>query len=388
MADLTLPTATPATLTPYDRVQVFRQAAGLSQRKLCEKAGLDPSQLAVIKRKGGGMAIETARKFASALGRTVAELMGEAPPAAPAPANTAAVYVAWHRLVPSPLNPRRSFDPEPLRELAESIAAQGVLTNLVVREIGGEVACIDPAGNRVPLLEILAGERRQRAIGLLVAEGRFDPDAERVPVRILQAGDGEALAIAILENLQRQDVPQIEEAEAFARLQAMDPQTWTTEAMAERTGMSLRTVQQRLQLVSALAPEVKDALRAKSITLAVARELLTVPLDQQPGMLGDITGTRAADARERVRTVVDRPARPAPPERAMPGQKPREPARREAPPPPPPPEAPSDTARLRDLAAQIGRWRKDKTQGIDHRAEPYLLALADRLSAQKEAAHG
>lgn len=403
---MNVPEPLPGEPTPYDRVIALlaKLDPPKSQKQLCRDAGLDPSTLAQVKRNDGKMAMDTAAKLATPLGCTAADILGEdltrfaasmgLPTAAlhgEAPAlHPAAIYVPWHRLMASPMNPRRSFDDDALIDLAESIDQQGVLSNLLVREIADDAVRVVIEGESVPLLEIIAGERRYRAIGRLVRDGRFDPAAPKVPVRIIEASDSEALALALLENLQRRDVAPIEEAEAFERLQRFHPHLWSTEAIATRIGMSVRYVQLRLQLVNGLAEPVKEAMREGKLSLEAARQMLTVPVDQQPGLLADIGGADTAAIRERVRA--ERQPRGTPAEKEpSPSAKPEAPLRRDK-----PAEAPierrapglgvghplpSDAARLRDLSAQIRRFRRDRNEGIDHRAEDYLLSLASRLQA-------
>ena len=179
--------------------------------------------------------------------------------------------VALRDIHPSPLNPRRTIDEAKVAELAASIAAQGLLQNLVLRpgppEIGG--------------YDIIAGERRYRALQLLAKDGRWDRNAANVPAKLLNLTDGEHIALALLENLQREDVNPMEEAEAFVQLQACDRQLWTPKEIAARIGRTDRFVQQRLALVNKLAPKAQQSLRDGTLTFAQARALTMVPHDQQ-----------------------------------------------------------------------------------------------------------
>lgn len=194
---------------------------------------------------------------------------GEAPPAAP----DDDVLLPYSALRRSALNPRKTFDEDALRELADSIAANGLLQNLVVR--------LMPDGTAT----IVAGERRFRAIGILVDEGRWDPAAPLIRARRMALDDAGHLAMALLENLQRQDVNAMEEADAMAQLQALDPTTWRTGHIAASIGCSPRHVQQRLALVNKLHPKAQDLLRQGKLTFATARVLCTTTLDQQKDLL-------------------------------------------------------------------------------------------------------
>lgn len=181
------------------------------------------------------------------------------PVAAATPGELAVIDLA--SIHPSPLNPRKTFDDVATAELAESIAANGVLQNLVVRR--------RPVGG----FEIVAGERRYRALTVLADSSRWDRRAALIPVRIVDGDDATVRAIALLENLQRLDVPPMEEAEAFAALHAIDAALWSTAAIAARIGKTQRYVQQRLALTQKLDDKVKDALRAGEIDLTHARAL-------------------------------------------------------------------------------------------------------------------
>lgn len=202
------------------------------------------------------MAKKTAAKAKPKKKTTVAKTV-----AAEAPPPGAAAMLDLAALHPSALNPRKTFDHSALADLAESIATQGILQNLVVRRR-------DRGG-----FEIIAGERRWRAVAMLAEEGRWDRRAALIPVRIVEGDDAAVLAIALLENLQRQDVPPMEEAEAFAALHALDKDAWSTAAIAKRIGKTQRYVQQRLALIQKLDDKVKEALRAGEIDLTHARAL-------------------------------------------------------------------------------------------------------------------
>lgn len=259
--------------TPFDRVESLRAARGLSQRSLCAAAGLNASTLAQAKRSGGQLSLETLQALAPALAVGVAELLGEDPAAPPAPApgqtpleasKSATVY-RLADIAPSPLNPRKTFDDEALEQLAASIAQQGLLQNLVIR--------LRPDGQGY---WIVAGERRWRALTILAERGQWDPSARTVPAKLVEVDDAGHLALAILENLQRQDIDPLEEAAAFRKLMAIDPDQWNTATIAERIGMTRRHVQLRLRLLG-LVPEAQAALRDGRLTLAQARELTAAP---------------------------------------------------------------------------------------------------------------
>jgi ParB family chromosome partitioning protein len=147
--------------------------------------------------------------------------------------------------------PRRDINPEKLQELADSIKAQGVIQPVVVRQLESEK------------YEIVAGERRWRAAQLA---GLHD-----VPVVIKEIDDRTAMAVALIENIQREDLNPLEEAEALARL--LDEFEMTHQQIADAVGKSRTTVTNLLRLLD-LHPEVKKLLLNKHIEMGHARALL------------------------------------------------------------------------------------------------------------------
>ena len=160
-------------------------------------------------------------------------------------------------LSPNPFQPRRDLGEEALEELARSIEQKGLLQPLLVRRKGEGY-------------EIIAGERRWRAAqraGL-----------KRVPVILKEASDQEVLEMALVENLQRQDLNPLEEAEAYKRL--MEEFGYTQEEVARRVGKDRSSVANTLRLLK-LPPEVKEALREGRITAGHARALLAAGSPQE-----------------------------------------------------------------------------------------------------------
>ncbi len=184
--------------------------------------------------------------------------------------------IAFEDIHISGFNPRKTFDEQELAELADSIAANGLLQNLVVRPLEGA-----PDENTFILI---AGERRYRAIGLLREDGRW-PEDRLLDCRVIDADDGDHLALALLENLQRQDVPPLEEADAFAQLQDMDPERWSAKAIAEKIGRTPRYVFSRLSFARKLSPVARHALETKMITIEGARILTAAPQEAQAEIL-------------------------------------------------------------------------------------------------------
>ncbi len=172
------------------------------------------------------------------------------------------IQIAVGALRPSPLNPRKVADDAAVAALAESIATEGVLQNLVARPSTG-------SGRGAAAYEIVAGERRWRAAQALVAAGRWPADAV-LPVRVIACGDLELLRLAMAENMVRADLHPMDEAEA---LKALRDGGMETAAIAAGIGRTERHVQLRLQLADRLHPKVKAAFRASEINLAQARVL-------------------------------------------------------------------------------------------------------------------
>jgi ParB family chromosome partitioning protein len=158
--------------------------------------------------------------------------------------------VAVDRITPSPFQPRRTFDEAKLEELAASIRHQGIIQPLVVR----------PQGEG---FELIAGERRWRAA--------MRAGLSRVPVVIRNASDHEALQLALVENLQREDLNPIEEASGYRRLQ--EEFHWSQEEMADKVGKSRPAIANSLRLLT-LPTEVQQELTAGNLPAGQARALL------------------------------------------------------------------------------------------------------------------
>ena len=163
-------------------------------------------------------------------------------------------------------NPRKSFDPATIKGLSQSIKTDGLLQNLVVAK---------PENARRKYV-IVSGERRFRALRLLVENGDLPRDT-RVPVVVRDdLSESDAHRIATIENVQREDLPPLEEAEAVTVLLR---DGMTIADVAAQTGLSERTIKRRLAL-SSLCDEAKKALATEQIGLAQA-EALTLGSDAQ-----------------------------------------------------------------------------------------------------------
>lgn len=280
----------------------------ISQRQFAAETGIPKTTIGdICSGKAAAIGVDTARKLAPLLGRSVAALLeiedeaGQVPSASDAFAAESAargaaiiasidsgVIMIPHRLIiASAKNPRKSFDAEALAELAESIFENDVLQNLVVRRMeasgdGNGFTTLVSSGE--PLYEIVAGERRYRAVDLLIDSGRLPKDFA-VPCRIINTDDDQHRALALLENLQRVDLSPMEEAEAFKTLMEL---SWSTAQIAERIHKTQRFVQQRLALVTRLGDEARAALSEGRITIDIARALSTTTPQVQKHILKKI----------------------------------------------------------------------------------------------------
>jgi len=162
--------------------------------------------------------------------------------------------VAIDKLSPGQYQPRRQFDKEPLQELAQSIKENGILQPVVARRTS--------SGK----LEIVAGERRWRAAQLA--------GLHEVPVILRNFNDKEALELAIVENVQREDLNPIEEAEGYSRL--ITEFKLSQQQVAEKVGKDRATVANAVRLLS-LPVEVKEMISANELSVGHAKVLLGLP---------------------------------------------------------------------------------------------------------------
>jgi ParB family chromosome partitioning protein len=193
--------------------------------------------------------------------------------------------VPIEEIVPNPEQPRRHFDEEALESLAESIRRHGLLQPLLVRRAGGRY-------------ELIAGERRLRAA--------TRAGLDRVPVVVRETDPGERLEIALVENVQRENLTALEEAEAYRHL--IDAYGLTQEEIASRVGKSRPAITNALRLLG-LPDAVKAQLESGELSAAHARAVLSV----------EGTGARVAFARE----IVDRELPKSEAERLASARRPR-----------------------------------------------------------------
>jgi len=201
-----------------------------------------------------------------ALGRGLGALLGDSPiakPPVPAPNSTTILgaasaadlrervqRVALDRVHPCPFQPRKDFSPETLRELADSIKEQGIVQPLIVRERAGH-------------LELIAGERRWRAAQLL--------GLKEVPVILREADDRAVLELALIENLQRENLNAIEEAQGYSQL--IEQFQLKQEEVATKVGKSRAVVANALRLLK-LPPSIQTSIREGRLSVGHAKVIL------------------------------------------------------------------------------------------------------------------
>ena len=274
-----LPAAPNTFRTVLQRIVVtwLAQHPEVTKAELARRAEIDKSDLSKIcSGDKASLDMKTAGRLAEALGTSVEVLNGADPAAVQVVRRTETVIetngvrvVPIGLIDPSPNNPRKTFDEEALKDLAASIAIQGLMQPLVVRAKGERY-------------EIIAGERRFRALKLNKAEDALCVVQER--------SEQDALALAIIENLQREDVPPLEEAEGFVRLRALDPDKWSFAEIGRAIGKSDRFVAQRCAMATNLAPETKELLAKGDITIESARILAAAPISTQKAVIADGSG--------------------------------------------------------------------------------------------------
>lgn len=165
-----------------------------------------------------------------------------------------------YKVEPNRSQPRQDFDEEELQSLADSIGIHGVIQPLTVRELSSGY------------YQIIAGERRWRAARMA--------GLNEIPAVVIEADDKKAMELALIENLQRQDLNPVEEALGYQSL--MEDYGLTQEETAQRVGKSRPAVANALRLLG-LCPEVLEKLRSGELTAGHARAVLTVktPKKQQ-----------------------------------------------------------------------------------------------------------
>jgi ParB family transcriptional regulator, chromosome partitioning protein len=183
------------------------------------------------------------------------------------------------KIIPNPFQPRRQFSEAEMTELADSIKTQGILQPLLVRQSGGKY-------------ELIAGERRLRAAK---QAGLF-----KVPVMVKEIKDAELLELSIIENIQRQDLNPIEEAEAYQQL--LTEFKLTQEQVAKRVGKSRPAIANFLRL-NQLPQEIKASLKDGTLTSGHARAILSLSTTALQRKVGKLVVDKGLSVRETERLV-------------------------------------------------------------------------------------
>jgi ParB family chromosome partitioning protein len=197
----------------------------------------------------------------ASLGRGLASLIPQRHAGHPGP-----IEIATDRVRPNPRQPRRKMDDASLATLTASIAEHGVIQPILVTET-------------IDGYQLVAGERRLRAA---IAAG-----LDRIPAVVRQLADREQLELALVENLQREDLDPIEAANAYRQL--IDEFGFTREQLAERVGRARSTVANTLRLLD-MAPNVQAAIAEGTLTEGHARALGGLPREMQDRVLDSVVG--------------------------------------------------------------------------------------------------
>jgi ParB family chromosome partitioning protein len=287
-----------------------------------------------------------------ALGRGLSALIPPAPPPAPVPAQAAHVERLPSRpqeldidlLTPNPRQPRTSIDDQRLEDLAQSIRSNGIIQPILVRAVGNTY-------------EIVAGERRWRAAqraGLL-----------KVPVVVREIADGSLLQVALIENIQREDLNPIEEAQAYRRLS--DELHLSQEAIALAVGKDRATIANYVRLLR-LPAEIRNDLAAAALTMGHARALLALSDEAAQRTLAREVVAKGLSVRE-TEALARKESTPTPPATA----------------PAPDPNTRAAEAQLKlalGTRTRIVRGRRGGRIEIDFANEDELQRLFERLTAR------
>jgi ParB family transcriptional regulator, chromosome partitioning protein len=196
------------------------------------------------------------------LGRGLGALIKDTPPPeAVSEGGSGVLQVPIEKIHKSPFQPRQTIAPEALEDLARSIRERGVLQPLLVRRVEDRY-------------ELIAGERRLRAAG--------SAELKEVPVIVMEVSDREALELALIENLQREDLNPVEEAEGYRVLG--DKFEMTQEQIAQRVGKARATVANALRLLD-LPAKVKQMLAKGDLQSGHAKALLGLEIAKEQEIL-------------------------------------------------------------------------------------------------------
>ncbi|MEC5127802.1 ParB/RepB/Spo0J family partition protein [Verrucomicrobiales bacterium BCK34] len=189
--------------------------------------------------------------------------------------------VVLDKVVPSPLQPRTHFQEDQLNELVESIREHGIIQPLIVREVDGKY-------------ELIAGERRFRASTRL--------GLTEVPVILREASDRDVLEMALIENLQREDLDPLEEAVAYDRL--AKEFGLKQEEIAQRVGKNRATVSNAIRLLD-LDEQVQTMVSRGMISAGHAKAILGIKTKAEQRMVADMVVRKKMNVRDTEKLVSD-----------------------------------------------------------------------------------
>ena len=218
------------------------------------------------------------------LGRGLDALLGSA-----SSATESLTEIPVDQIDANPRQPRKAFDPTSLDELARSLKSAGMIQPVVVRRM--------PEGR----WQLIAGERRWRAAR--------QAGLERIPALVREATDAESLELALVENLLREDLNPMEEAEAYQQI--LTEFGWTQEELAQRVGRDRSTIANCLRLLRLPRP-IQEDLRAGRLAMGHARALLSLTDRAEQLKLRDEILAHSWSVRATEEGVEKRRARPSP----------------------------------------------------------------------------
>ncbi len=225
------------------------------------------------------------------LGRGLDALLGPASSTATVEASSSLLEIPVDQIDVNPRQPRKTFEPGSLDELARSLKNTGMIQPVIVRRA--------PGGR----WQLIAGERRWRAAR--------QAGIEQIPAVVREATDVESLELALVENLLREDLNPVEEAEAYQRI--LTEFGWTQEDVAQRVGKDRSTIANSLRLLR-LPAVIQDDLRTGRLTMGHARALLSLTepgqqLKLRDEILAHAWSVRATEEGVEKRRLVPAPAR-------------------------------------------------------------------------------
>ena len=226
------------------------------------------------------------------LGRGLDALLGQSVEAEPKNNKQGLTEIKLEQIGPGPFQPRKQIDEPQLKELAQSIQAQGVIQPIVVRE-----RAVRDSHTGVKF-EIIAGERRWRASQIA--------GLETIPAVVRAIADSEAVAVALIENIQRENLNPLEEANAFQRL--IIEYEMSHQEVANAVGRARASVSNALRLLD-LPGGVQELVNKKELTMGHARALLSIQNKSMQLELANLIvekGLSVREAENLVRKIVDK----------------------------------------------------------------------------------